>query len=103
MARVVPARDSRVRVTQTPDGLRVDVGRRRRWWRVAIVAWIACVFGFGLIAMLTSEPPEDSGGGGVFVLWGFVGVAAPGARVWGVAVRGWVPRGEVAPAGVRRA
>jgi hypothetical protein len=103
MARVVPARDSRVRVTQTPDGLRVDVGRRRRWWRVAIVAWIACVFGFGLIAMLTSEPPEDSGGAWFLVLWALVGIAALGAGLWGLAYREWLTVDDVALTCVRRA
>lgn len=89
MARVVEARESRVRVTQIPDGVRNDVGRRRPWWRFATVAWIACIFGFGLITMLVSEPPEDSGGAWFLVLWVLVGAATLSAGLWGLAYREW--------------
>jgi len=103
MARVVAARDTRVRVTHTPDGVRVDFARRRPWWRFAIVVWIALIFGFGLVGMLTSEPPEDSGGSWFLVLWALAGLFTLGCGLWGLACREWLLLDDRVLTDVRRA
>src|SRR3954454_19525073 len=82
IARIVPVQESRVRTTETPDGVRVDVARRRAWWRWFAPLWIAFVMTFGLVQMLTGEPPEDSGGNWFLVIWTAIGLAAISCSLW---------------------
>jgi hypothetical protein len=84
MARIVEARDSRVRTERTAEGLRIDVARRRPWWRWGLPAWGLFVVGFGLVSMLATEPPENSGGSWFLVFWAGFGLAFVGVTLWGL-------------------
>lgn len=83
MARLVPVKKSDVRTARTPDGLRIDVRRRRPLWRVFGVVWVLFVMSLGVVDMLTGEPPEDSGGNWFIVFWIAIGCVLVGFMTWG--------------------
>jgi hypothetical protein len=87
MVRLVPIQPSRVEATETADGLLVEMVRRRPWWRWVAPLWIALVMTFGLVQMLTGEPPENSGGNWFLVLWAALGLALISLSLWALLYR----------------
>jgi hypothetical protein len=87
MARVVPAHESRVRTTRSGDGLRIEVGRRRPWWRILLPVWVLLIIVFGLVSMLTAEPAQGGPGVGFVLFWVGIGGASLALSLWGLAQR----------------
>lgn len=96
MSRAVPVRETRVRSSRTNAGLRVDIARRRPWYRWIAPLWIAGVMTFGLVGMLTGEPPENSGGNWFLVLWAAIGIGCTSVALWGLLFREYVVVGPQA-------
>lgn len=82
MSRVVPVHASGVRTDRTAEGLRIDLERRRPWWRYFAPLWIFAIMGTGLVFMLTGEPPENSGGAWFLVAWVVFAAVLGGHAVW---------------------
>src|SRR5262245_45800377 len=87
MARMVPIHESRVRVTDTPDGLRVDLIRRRPLWRFIAPLWIAFIGVLGLTQMLSDQPPDDSGGRWFLVVWTVLALTMIALSFWSLLYR----------------
>jgi hypothetical protein len=83
MGRAVPVRASGVRTNRTAEGLRIDLERRRPWWRYFAPAWILFVMTLGVVFMVTGEgPPENSGDDWFFVVWVGVAVVLATNQLW---------------------
>jgi hypothetical protein len=63
------------------------MARRRPWWRWFAPLWIAFIVTFGLIQMLTSEPPENSGGTWFLVVWTALGLVMITFALWALLYR----------------
>lgn len=83
MTRVVPVRESRLEVQRRADDLCLVLPRRRPWWGFLLPLWTLFVMVYGLVIMLTTEPPEDSGGGWFLVLWVLLTGGLLALALWG--------------------
>ena len=84
---MVAVHESRVQVSRTAGGLRVEFARWRPWWRFAMPAWLLVIVSFGVVGMLGGDQPRDGGATAFLVVWVGFGLALGALSLWGLLYR----------------
>jgi hypothetical protein len=88
MAKMVPARESRVRTDRTADGLRIGLVRRKTFLQVVMPVWAGAILVLGTVGMLAGDRPDyDAGAVAFLILWFVIAVSVVLLSLWALLYR----------------